>query len=833
MPLLNDPDQLFQGAETNSTAVTLGAPTGRQLTMTSAATLPAINAGDFFEIRNSPDSVNNGLWVEDGGSPTTSSITATKVSGSDPIAGGPDTLDFLGTTGEVKNIMYDTAARLVYLLEKNGLGADGVTGQAVYSHKQKSWKDDAFLIANAPFPMLMIDADAGKALIGQDPSGNNNGWNWEDNVTHSIRTRKLLRSLGWSELDTAGETLAIHFCAITLGSFEDEANDTAYFQLGDDTTVDDTVDFDFAGPVNEAVECFTRLADGAINGVSGVTISTDGRDMTRSDGGNWATDGFLVGGRILLRDSENATHDGTLEGTGFGNGSFLLSVVGPGVDGLITMGTQADSGTGFSFVDGGGGNDQITRFDGGSWLLEGYFVGGVVTVANATNALNDGTEVILAISADGLTIDVQTGALTADTTDNAATFGPLDPTGSPDTTVNAAIDNRNQVTLRLRVRDGDTNGKTFDQSGLVRAGETVLANRVLKFPLANATDLKITEIDANILANTPYTNMTLTIHATPQSLGGGGVLVGGPFNFGFTIDAATGTSEEVHEWISHELRLLTDIDEDADIAIGRTIDAMSRFVGDAAQFGIDLPGNFPRNPQGGGTGVFVSDLAAGSKNTTTMFDNAEVEQSFPIGTPVTLDFNQTLIDDAVAEFTLYFDHTIRNAISDLTITAGTGADGTFDSAASFPASLDAGVGAYVRVSGMTGADAAMNGVYQVTALTSTSQWDVTRHDGATIVTTAETACDVDEHPIDSPDAIIVDTDVPAPVQGLASVDFEFTFAYSVNVQGGRTAATDAFVVARAIGLLTSQFTQSTVATIPSVTATVIPLVAAIERNVIT
>lgn len=834
MALLNDPDQLFQGGTTNSTGVSFGAPTGRQATITSAATLPAINAGDFFEVRNSPDAVNNGLWQEDGGSPTTSSITATKVSGAAPIAGGPDTVDFLGNTTTVKNIMYDTAARKVYLLEKNGLGADGVTGQAVYSHMQKSWKDDAFLIANAPFPMLMIDADAGKALIGQDPSGNFNGWNWEDNATHSIRTRKVLRNLGWQELDSSGNVLAIEFGAVTLGDFEDAANDTGYYQLGDNTVVDDTVDFDFAGPVNEAVRCFQRLADGSINGGTGVTISSDGRTMTRSDGGNWRTDGFLVGGRILLRDSENTKNDGALEATGFGNGSFLLSAVGAGVDGAITMGTAADTATGFDFVDGGGGNDQITRNDGGSWLKEGYFVGGNVVVANANTVANDGTYTILAISADGLTIDVATASLTADTSDTTATFGPLDSTGSPDTTVNAAWDNRNQVTLRLRVRDGDTNGKTFDQSGLARAGETVLGNRVFKFPLANATDLKISETDANIDANTPYTGMTLTIHSTPQSLGGGGVLVGGPYNFGFTLDANSGTSEEAHEWISRQLRKLTDIDNDADTAIGRAIDAMSRFIGDAAEFGIDGAGSFPRNPQGGGSGVFVSNLAASSKNTTTMYDNTGTKRSFPVGTPVTLDFNQTLIDDTVAEYTLFFDHTIRTNVSDLVITAGSGADGTFDSSgANLPASLDVGVGAYVRIQDLTGGDAAMNGIYQVTALTSTSQWDVTRLDGKTIATTSSAALDIDEHPVDSPDAIIVDTDVPAPVQGLASADFQFTFAYSTNTQGGRTGGTDALVVARAIGLQTAQFTQSTPTTIPSATPTTIPLVAAIERNVIT
>lgn len=608
---------------------------------------------------------------------------------------------------------------------------------------------------------------------------------------------------------------------MTLGSFEDAVNDTAYYQFGNDTTVDDTVDFDFAGPVNEAVQAYGRLADDAINGGTGVAISADGRTMTRSDGGDWRTDGFIVGGQIELRDSENTENDGT----------FLLLSVGAGVDGAITMGTEADAGAGFDFVDGGGSNDSIVRNDGGSWTDEGYFVGGVITVANANTVANDGTFAILAIDEDTDTVEVATGSLTADTGDNTATFGPLDPTNSPDITVNAAWDNLNQVTLRVRVRDADPTGKTFDQSGLARAGELVLGNRVFKFPLANAPDLKIVETDANIDANVPYTGMSLTIHSTPQSLGGGGTLVGGPYNFGFTLDCNDGTSQEVHEWASRQLRRLTDIDADADTAIGRAVDALTIFIGDAMKAGIDSAGNFPRNPQGGGSGVFLLDLNATSRNTTTMYDNTGTERAFPVGTPVTLDFNQTLIDDTVAKYTLFFDRTIRNAVPDLVITAGTGSAGTFDSAgANLPASLDAGVGAYVRVSGLTGADAAMNGVYQVTALTSQSQWDVVRHDDATIVTTSSASVSVDEHPFDSPDAIIVEDDTTTPVTGLASADFTFTFAYSTNVQGGRSGGTNAQVIARAVGQQTAQYTQSTVATIPAATATTVPLVAQIERN---
>jgi len=834
MTLISDPDNLSQGTKNNATGVSFAAPSGRTVVITSAATLPVIAAGDFFAIRNSPDTQNNGLWWETGGSPTTSSITADKISGPDPILGGPDTVDFLGDTTEKLNIHYDVASRQVSLPEQNGLSADGVDGQVIYSKGMIDWKDDPYLIANAPFPLLMIDADAGKAIIGQDASGNTSGWTWLDDSGSSLRTRKLIRSMGWTEVDSLGVILSIWPNITTLGGFEDETpltGDNAYYQFGKDTTINDTVDFDFTGPVNEAVQAYEFLPDASINGGTGIAISADGRTLTRSDGGNWSADGvdgFKVGGRALFRDAENTTTDGD-ESKVFGSGAFLLSVVGPGVDGVITAGTEADAGTGFSFIDGGGGNDQIQRFDGDSWLTEGYFVGGHVEVANATTVANDGGYTILAVTAS--LIDVATASLTADTADNAATFGPFDPTNTPDITINAAIDNRNEITSRLRVRDGDTNGKTYGQATLANAGKEAkgLGGLVFSFPLANVTDLKITETDANIDGNAPYTGMTLTVYSTAQSLGGGGgdALVGGPFDFGFECAANNGTDIEVFEWLQRQLRKTTDIDNDADTVIGRTLDGLARFLGDALEAGsVDGGLSYPTNPQGGGSGLMITGLNAASKNSTIVFDNLGTKRTFPIGTTVTLDFNQTLIDDSVAEYTLYYDRTIRNTVSDLVVNAG----GTITSAGSFlPGTLNRGVGAYIRLSGFTGSEAPANGVYQVTAIAASS-YTVARYDGAAMITTVSASTSLDENCIDSPDVIIVDDNTPADVQGLASADFVFTYDYSNNVQGGKSGGVDAFVVARAVGQSGAQYTQSSVQTIESGVALTIPVSSNIERN---
>lgn len=728
MALITDPDLLSQGASTSSSGVTWGTPTGNTVTVTSTATLPSITAGQYLVIRDHTVAVNNGLYKESGGSPTTSSITMDKVSGSAPIASGSETVTCLGTTANMPNIFWDTAARKFYLLEENGLDAAGVTGQCVYSKAVIDWKDDAFLIANAPFPMLCIDADAGKFIFGQDPSGNYNGWVPADVTSPAIRTRKLLRNAGWSEIDANGITQATWAGVKTLGTFEDSTGDFAYYQFGTDTTVNDTVNFTFAGPVNEAVQAFSEI-------------------------GNPPTCNFAT-------------------------------------------------------------TSTITRAT-GSFITDGYKVGGMVTVRAATTGANNGNWTLTNVAATTLTVSGTPFTIEAD----AAAM--------------LAVNNLGAFALKLRVRDADAKGKTYSQSNLAGAGKTALANYVFSFPLSNAADQKIDASDATVDGSSPYTGMTLSVYSTPQSLGGSGVLVGGPYNFGFTLDANGGTSKQLHEWVQRQLRKTTDIDaEGAVAAIGRALDGIGTFVGDAYKAGIDGGGNFPSNPQGGGSGVFITNLAAGSKNSTTLYDNTGAARGYPIGTPITMDFNDPTIGDANAKYTALFDATIYTTVTDLVVNAGTGANGTITSAgANLPASLNRGNGAYVRVTGKTGGDAAMNGIYQVTTLTSSSSYSVTRMDGKTIVTTGSSSCTLAQNPIDSPDAIVVKDDATADVTGSVSgADKTFTFDYSNNVQGGRTAATDAYLVVRTIGRGGAQAAQSTVATIPSGTATTIAVSANIERN---
>ena len=760
MALVTSRTQLSQGSVLSVDTAAWAAGTGADIQINTGTNnnLPALAVGEFFEVRDHSLAVNNGLYVVVTVNTSTDSYECDKVSGLAPTTSAAETVTTLGATGASteKSIFFDTAALGVYILEQGNVDADGVVGQAIYSFAMQEWKDDNFLIANGSFPMLAIDSDAGKYILGQNAAGENTGWNWVDVTGQSIRTRKLVRNMGWDEVNASGVTTARYANVTTLGTFEDPANDTAFYQFGTDTTVDDTVDFDFAGPVNESVQFFEYLADGSINGGTGIAIDATGRDLTRSDGGNWRTDGFIVGGKIVIRDAEQSVNDNLSPDTGFTPG-FLISVVQNSVDGILTVGTDASptATEGFDFVDGGGGNDSIVRNDNGSWLAEGYFVGGNITVSSATTVANDGDYTILAVSAT--TIEVATASFTADTDDNTAEFGPILDTGTPDTTMNASINNDNAFRVGLRVRDADPNGKTFGEANLASAGRTALGNFIYAFPLANATDLKITATDATITGSAPWNAMTITFHSTPQSRSG---LVGGSFDFGIIVDGNNGTAEEVFEFIQWSLRQLTDIDNDGDTAIGRTIGLMARFVGDTLEVGSGDGGlTFPVNPDGGGSGVYIDNLNSSSSNDVRFYDNTGTQRQNPETIAVTLDFNQVAIDDTTTEYDLFYDRTIRTNVTDFVL--GTAGGGQITSAGSnLPNNAELGVGSYVRVSGLTAGDEPMNGVYQVTAETTPGDdWTVVRYDGATIVAVASTTVDIDQNCVDTPDAIIVHTNV--------------------------------------------------------------------------
>lgn len=766
-----------------------GTPTGALVQITSAGNnLPAVKIGQKINVWDHLTAANNGDYVVKLVTTINADITCEMVSdGVTPASAASDAVTML-----TDPLVDDT----------------GVFGQPLYSRLMIDWNDDNFLRNNAGFPLFNIDSDAGKYLMGQNAAGVNHGANWVDNAEFGIRSRKMLHNMGWQEINSAGLVTAEWAAIRSNATTEDPDRDLSYYQFGTDTEVDDTVDFEFAGPVDESILCYdatvTRVDDYAVSGTN---------TITRSDGGDFVLDGYKVGGSVVIENAEDPANDGT---------HVITSIVG-GINGSITM-----------------------------------------TGSTLTNNLND-------------------------------------------TTMTMAVDNRFAFSLKLRPRDDDALGKSFAQAGLAAALATQLSNRAFVFGVGTVEDANITNTDATVSAY----GVTITFHSTPQSLGGA-TLVGGARNFGITVAGNAKTATEIYEYIEYALRQITDIDAGAGTVIGRTMDGMARFNGSVLEFGSTDGGlTFPTNPLGGGSGIFATNVAAADANNVKFFDNLGVLRTNKETIAVTLDANETLNNDTVGIMDLWYDRTIRNNIagSDFIVTAGAGSIGTLNSAGgNLPGSLDGGVGSYIRVGGLTGGDAAMNGLYQVTSI-STTQYDVTRYDTKTIVTTsAASGVNIDEHPYDSPDSIVVDTNnlltattisfttddtIGDTGSGLAifsigdrvriegagagtnagkivtvltvaagtitielsqfdpvidtqaaggsvtltqvatvkADDFAFSYGFDDVVQGGRVISTPTFVKAKAIGRQTAQFTESSVLSIVSQTPLTVPLQAQTERNV--
>lgn len=797
MALITDPDNLSQGFVTSPADAAWTSSSGANTTITGTATLPATTAGDYFEIRDHSTPGNNGLYLATG-TPTTSSISCTKQTGSNPVNAGAEAVRFLGrnnAAGDKKMVHYDRDARKIWLLPKGNLvSEDGVTLLCLHSFTKEEWLNDADLVPH-PFPMTGVTPE--QFELGVDPSGNYNGWAFVDNTV-----RKIVRTGGWREFSSLGVLNQEWVGVVTLGSFEDETQgtgDLAYYQQGSDQT--DTaagVAFSFTGPVNEAVKSY----------------------------------------------------------------DFVTTVA--------TYTSIAITGT-----------NTITRST-GSWITEGYKKGGQITILTAEDSANNGTWTIT--STPTATVLVVNGPLT----NNAA-----------DTALTASVNNRNVLNVFLRVRDADTNGKTFAFSNLSAIGVSAVDNKVFRFPITNAADLKITETDANIAANSPYTQIAVryfsgafskevdsatnrdygividvgTFSGIDGSTASGAVLTsaaggiptdttytGGTItvhdgtpdgttytisgtptattvtitttfpategSLSFTIQRATpisATAEKIYEKVQYLLRQASDIDSTSSVITGKTGQALLRFVGDTLEAGQAAPSN----PNGGGSGVIIMGFDSNDTNRLTFYDNTATARNYPFVAAGSIAFNANLEDDGSAKYWMFFEYVKRSAVADLAISASSGSTASIDSAgANLPTVAQNN---YIKIAGAT--NPANNGIWIVTdASPTTSQFDARKVDGATVANQTAFSGTIDDNPVDSPDALIVNNNAGSPITGtISGPSVAFDFDYDNNVQGGRTAATNAAIVLRALGLTLAQPVQTT-GTITRATGLSFSLVAALERN---
>ncbi len=180
--------------------------------------------------------------------------------------------------------------------------------------------------------------------------------------------------------------------------------------------------------------------------------------------------------------------------------------------------------------------------------------------------------------------------------------------------------------------------KTYAFSQVSEIGVTDLTYQAYRFPLANASDAKVTHLDA-VMSTAPYSGMTITWYAVAQAR----TLRGVARDFHVIIDGNSGTAEQIYEFVQYKLRQVGDIDDGSGTQIGQKTGALLKFVGDTLYTQAVTEG-----------GVFIDNYLAADANRLVFVDDLLEERTFAYTALLTLNFGDNLKNDADAKYWVYF-----------------------------------------------------------------------------------------------------------------------------------------------------------------------------------
>lgn len=166
-------------------------------------------------------------------------------------------------------------------------------------------------------------------------------------------------------------------------------------------------------------------------------------------------------------------------------------------------------------------------------------------------------------------------------------------------------------------------GKTYATSNNSAIGAPTLTYIVYRFPLSNATDLKISASDVAISTTTPYTNISITYYTVDQMFDVDGDTINEPYRIIITDSGNSATTQQIYEKIQWSLRQATDIDAGAGEVIGRTADGLLMFVGDTLI---------------GSNGVRIAGLNDNFLNSVEFYDHTGTKRIYPFVSSGTIGF---------------------------------------------------------------------------------------------------------------------------------------------------------------------------------------------------
>ena len=176
---------------------------------------------------------------------------------------------------------------------------------------------------------------------------------------------------------------------------------------------------------------------------------------------------------------------------------------------------------------------------------------------------------------------------------------------------------------------------TYDDAVLADVGESGTGPYKIALPISVGSDLKITDNDANVAANAPYTGITVEFFGTNQNR----TIGGGSYPFRKIIEGNGGTLEQIYTKVQYLLRQTGDIDTGAGSVPGKTADSLCYFVGDTLYTT---------------QGVFIDDVLPADLNRVVFLDQNNVQRSYPYASAGTLNFNSFLTAGGTGYYRMYF-----------------------------------------------------------------------------------------------------------------------------------------------------------------------------------
>ncbi len=180
--------------------------------------------------------------------------------------------------------------------------------------------------------------------------------------------------------------------------------------------------------------------------------------------------------------------------------------------------------------------------------------------------------------------------------------------------------------------------KTYASATLADIGVTSMDTITYRFPLTNSTDLKALVDDTALEADTTYDNIDITWNGSnvQKTIGGSS------YNFSIIIDGDGKTAEQIYTKVQYLLRQNSDIDTGAGTVVGKTADALLRFVGD----------NLVTSQ-----GVYIDNFNSNDTNRIEFYDVTNNRRQFPFVASGNLVFNANLVSDPDSVYTMYFTST--------------------------------------------------------------------------------------------------------------------------------------------------------------------------------